>query len=709
MAIILDLPAGLTGTAEMVVGEQHTAPRVGSGRIRVLATPVMINLIEAAALAAVEQSLPEHHQSLGTHLDITGRKRAEEALRESEATLRSVFRAAPVGICFIRGRQVVSVNDALCRALGRSEGEMLGGNTRRSYFSDAEFEAVGRDLYGQIHRKGRGSVETRLRRKDGSEIQVILTGGMLQADNPSQGYVITVHDITDRKRAEGEREHTLSILRATLESTEDGILVVGKAGAVSGYNHRFLDIWGLSEERLSGMDDMKLLDYTKALVADPEAFRRQVMRYYDFPEEDGSGAIEMRDGRVLEWYSRPQRMGEAVVGRIWSFRDTTGRRRLEQQLLQAQKMEIVGRLAGGVAHDFNNILTVINGTADVVLLFASPDNPYYESFDEIRKAGERGANLTRQLLAFSRCQSVEPRVVSLNQILLDMNKMLRRLIGEHIELTTILDEGLLPVKVDPGHIEQVFTNLAVNARAAMPEGGKLTIETGNLEIGPESPDARPGLPPGKYVLFAVTDTGVGMEPEILPLIFKPFFTTKPRGKGTGLGLATCHGIVKQSGGDIEVESAPGRGTTFRVYLPAFEGETAELFASREASEIAAGTETVLVVEDDPMVSAVVSGLLESAGYRVLSASNGEDARSLMERTPETVHLLVTDVVMPLMGGNELAAHLTALRPGLKVLFMSGYTDYSILRENILEPGSRFIQKPFSSAAFLQKVRETLDG
>ena len=636
------------------------------------------------------------------------RLQSEQAIRESEAALRSVFQATPVGILFIKERNILSANDSMCEMLGYTQEEVVGGSVMKAYFTEREFEEIGDKLYAQVRQKGRGSVETRMRRKDGAAIHVILTGGMMHADNPSHGFVVTVHDITDRKRAEEEREHTLSILQATLESTEEGILVANSSGGLSIYNRKFLEMWAISESDIAAMNDICLLEYIMSRITEPEKVHAQFKNYHDQPDMESSGVFELIDGRVVEWYSRPQQIGDDVVGRIWSFRDVTGRKRLEHQLLQAQKMETVGRLAGGVAHDFNNILTVINGTADVTLMFMEADDPHYEAFEEIRKAGERAANLTRQLLAFSRKQIVEPRIINMNRTLLDMDKMFRRLIGANIELITILDELLLPVKIDPGQIEQVLTNLVVNARDAMPDGGKLTIETRIVMLEKEYVRVHPDIIPGKYVMLTVSDTGTGMSEEVLSHLFEPFFTTKSVGKGTGLGLATCYGIVKQGNGDIEVESAQGRGAIFRVYLPVYEGEGSAMFTDLGPGEVPSGTETVLVVEDDPTVSALVAGLLDLTGYQVHAAANGEEALSLLDRIPETIHLLITDMVMPLMGGRELADRLAILRPHLKVLFMSGYADGSLVQINTPGRMFHFIQKPFTSAAFLRKVRETID-
>jgi CheY-like chemotaxis protein len=369
-------------------------------------------------------------------------------------------------------------------------------------------------------------------------------------------------------------------------------------------------------------------------------------------------------------------------------------------------METIGRLAGGIAHDFNNILTVINGNAEMSLMFSDIGDASREAFEEIRKSGERAAALTRQLLAFSRKQIVEPQVIYPNALLLNMDKMLRRLIGEHIELITIPAETLRTIWADPGQIEQVLTNLVVNARDAMPEGGKVTIETRNVQLDEEYAKTHPETSPGDYIMFAVTDTGIGMDEETRSHIFEPFFTTKPKGSGTGLGLSTCYGIVKQNKGGIWVYSEPGKGTSVKVYFPVYENAAISGGSSRTA-DLPRGTETILVVEDDPGIRNLVTRLLQKTGYRVRVASNGSEALPIIDGSPDVIHLLITDVVMPLMGGKELADYVSEERPDIKILFMSGYTDDSIVHHGILEEGIKFIQKPFTPGDFLRKVRETL--
>jgi two-component system cell cycle sensor histidine kinase/response regulator CckA len=388
-------------------------------------------------------------------------------------------------------------------------------------------------------------------------------------------------------------------------------------------------------------------------------------------------------------------------------REISERERVEQQLLQAQKMEAIGRLAGGVAHDFNNLLTIISGYGALLLEQMEGQAPLREHVEQIAIAADRAAMLTRQLLVFGRRQVLAPRILDLNTVVANMDKMLRRLIGEDIDLATLQDPQLGRVKADPGQIEQVVMNLAVNARDAMPRGGKLTIETANVDLDDAYVREHVAVTPGPYVMLAVSDNGIGMDPPTLTRIFEPFFTTKEIGKGTGLGLATVYGIVKQSGGNIWVYSEPGRGATFKIYLPRVEETSAAEEPHRHAAAPTTGSETVLLVEDEDAVRFLVRNILESKGYRVLEARSGTEALSLCERHTGPLHLLLTDLVMPEMGGCELAEQLGPRYPAMKVLYISGYTNGALAHHGLLAPDTAYLQKPFTPDALAQKVREVL--
>lgn len=388
--------------------------------------------------------------------------------------------------------------------------------------------------------------------------------------------------------------------------------------------------------------------------------------------------------------------------------DITEQKRAEAELRESQKMDAIGRLAGGVAHDFNNMLGIINGYAELLLMNLKEDDPLHREVLQILKAGNRAADLTRQLLAFSRKSIVQPKVININTIVEGMGKMLQRLIGEDIRMSLEMAADIGHVKVDPGLIEQVILNLAVNARDAMPVGGRLTIETRNMELDESFSRRHISVTPGSYVMLAVSDTGTGMDEATRQRIFEPFFTTKEKGKGTGLGLSMVYGIVKQNNGSIWVHSEPGQGAAFSIYLPRI-AEAVELKQNVLAEPIARGTETLLIVEDEEAVCMLVKQMLLSAGYHVLTAVNGGEALMLLERRREPVHLLLTDVVMPGMSGREVAERLLTIHPEMKVLFMSGYTDNTIVHHGVLDPGAHFIEKPFTMTAVQQKVREILDS
>ncbi len=420
-----------------------------------------------------------------------------------------------------------------------------------------------------------------------------------------------------------------------------------------------------------------------------------------------------KDGTVieLEINTHELRFGGRRAQLVMAH-DVTESMLLREQFRQSQKMEVVGRLAGGVAHDFNNLLTVITGYSELLLSKTKVgEKDQFRGFiEEIKKAAERAAALTRQLLAFSRKQMLNPVVLDLNQLVTTMGAMVTRLIGEDIDLAMMLGPDLRPVKADRGQLEQVIMNLVVNARDAMPKGGKLTIESRNINLGATYMRQHPEVRPGSYVMLAVSDTGHGMDDKVKAHVFEPFFTTKEPGKGTGLGLATVYGIVKQSGGHIDFYSEPGFGTTFKIYLP----EVQEALPMPEKPPVAAlaenlqGTETILLVEDEDGVRALASRVLQMRGYRVLVARDSEDAIHISDEDPGRIQLMVTDVVMPGMNGRDLARHLAAKRPNMKVLYLSGYTESAVFRHGVLEPETAFLQKPFAPEELVRKVREVLD-
>jgi signal transduction histidine kinase/CheY-like chemotaxis protein len=393
---------------------------------------------------------------------------------------------------------------------------------------------------------------------------------------------------------------------------------------------------------------------------------------------------------------------------VYTVRDLTRQRKLEDQLMQAQKMEAVGQLAGGVAHDFNNLLTVIMSYSSMLLADAAPDDAAKDDIQAISDAAARAAGLTRQLLAFSRKQVLQLQAVNVNAIVTDIEKMLHRLIGEDISLSTHLDPHLALISADPGQLEQVLLNLAVNARDAMPNGGALTIATDNADLSAEHADRHLGAAPGKYIMLAVTDTGTGMTKEVQQRLFEPFYTTKGAGKGTGLGLATVHGIVKQLGGDVYVYSEVGHGTTFKVYFPYLTTTPETVAVAPEHREAPRGSETILLAEDDDALRSLGARVLGAFGYKVLVARTGAEALRIVASHDGPIDLVATDVVMPEMSGSQLVAEVLKARPGIRVLFMSGYTDDEVMRRGVIDGQTAFLQKPFTPDMLAHKVRDVLD-
>jgi len=425
-------------------------------------------------------------------------------------------------------------------------------------------------------------------------------------------------------------------------------------------------------------------------------------------------SIVCKKGEIKEIEFKPTLLDDDRIVVILS--DITERKRaekekaaLQEELRQSQKMEAVGRLAGGIAHDFNNLLTVISGNCELSFLQLKGGDPLKENIQEIKRAADRATSLTRQLLAFSRRQILEPKVLDLNTIIKDLDKMLRRVIGENIKLVTLLSDGLGTVRTDPGWMEQVIINLALNARDAMPSGGKLIIETTNVELGESYAQSHVAMKPGRHVKLCVRDTGTGMSPEVRERLFEPFFTTKAKGKGTGLGLSTVYGIVMQSGGNICVHSEPGLGTTFEIYLPRVDESLEEMREKVTREEPPHGSETILVVEDEEDVRSLLVQVLEMQGYTVLETSCGEDALEVSKNRKEPIHMILTDVVMTGMSGRQLADQLLPLQPKTKVLYMSGYTDNEIFHHGVLEEGTNYIQKPFTIDGLARQVREVLDN
>ena len=509
-----------------------------------------------------------------------------------------------------------------------------------------------------------------------------------------------------RRQAEDALRRTNERFRRLFEAVSEGVAVVDRGGIVQ---YASPSVGRLSGQPVADRASRPIWELLRA--EDPAPLRGAIEAA---TQGTGPRSIESRIRRVdgtaalLEIVSTafPEPDGQDRV--ILTARDITERRQLEEQFRQAQKMEAVGRLAGGVAHDFNNLLTVVLSTCDLLAGELDPGDPRLADLEDIRLAGERAAGLTRQLLTFSRQQVVEPRIIDLGEVVRNLDKMLRRLIGEDVELRTVARGPVGSVKADIGQVEQVVVNLVVNARDALPDGGKLTIEITDFDLTEPHDTDQVEVPAGRYVMLAVSDNGSGMSAETKARLFEPFFTTKAPGKGTGLGLATVYGIVKQCGGFIWVYSELGAGTTFKILLPRVE-EVAASRASAPTPQILEGSETVLLVEDNEAVRGAARRALEAYGYRVLAAGTAEDVARQLNEVSGRVDLLVTDVVMPGISGRLLAEQLQTQHPHLKVLFVSGYTDDAVVQHGVLKSGTPFLQKPFTGPALVRKVREVLDA
>jgi hypothetical protein len=635
------------------------------------------------------------------------KKRQREALREAQARYQQLFERIPIGLYRTTSDgRFLEANPALV--------QMLGCPSREALLSAraADFYACPDDRQRWQERIERQGVVSRfekcLRRSDGTVLWVEDSARLVRDD---RGHVVcyegSLQDITERKRADEALRRSEAGFRLLFENNPHPMGV---------YDRETLEMLEVNEAAVHhhGYSRAEFLAMRITDLCPPEDVPALLAELTRRP----SGAVaagrpwrtRLKDGRVidvevashgLEFAGRP---GILVVAH-----DITERRRLEAQLRQAQKMEAVGRLAGGVAHDFNNVLTAISGFAELLQRETAVDDPRYAKVLGIIRAGDQAAALTRQLLAFSRRQMIRPRVLDLNDVIDEMQDLLQRLIGEDVELVADLDPALARVKADRGQLEQMIMNLAANARDAMPAGGRLTLETDNVVLDDAFVQGHVGAVPGRHVRLTVRDTGHGMDKETQFRIFEPFFTTKELGKGTGLGLATVYGIVKQAGGYIWVESDLGCGTSFEIYLAATEDAAEAADAPVISPGPAGGHETVLVVEDEEMVRVLISQALRLAGYRVLTAADGQEALRLAAEHAETIRLLVTDVVMPGISGPQLVDRLQPHRPDLRILYMSGYADSTIVRQQVLLAGHQFLQKPFTMESLLGRVRTLLDA
>jgi two-component system, cell cycle sensor histidine kinase and response regulator CckA len=598
----------------------------------------------------------------------------------------------------------VYANSAFARMLGFESPNQIVGQPWRVVFGHQDVDRLEPDVRLSLARTQRWSSPLRIKRPDGSSIAADFTINAM----PDGGTVCICRDLSERHQVERARDEAEAKYRALVEQV-NAITYIAEIGVdgqwyfvspqvetILGYS---VDEWlGMSKDWCSIVhpDDLPGVIEAEAASARGLPFQAE----YRAKRKDGR-EIWLNDTGVVIQGSDSHPMMEGIIV------DVTERKQLETQLQQSRKMEAVGRLAGGIAHDFNNLLTVITGYTDLALSRSSVPLELRTDIERIENAAGRAAALVRQLLAFSRKQVLQPKILDLNAIVVNMDKLLRRLMDDNIEMTTKVSEKLGKVKADPAQIEQVLMNLVVNARDAMPKGGRIVIETNDVELNAEYATEHVTVKPGLYVMLAVSDSGIGMSPETVAHIFEPFFTTKESGHGTGLGLSTVYGIVKQSGGYIWVYSEPGKGSTFKVYLPRVEGmeEMPTKILAPPAED--RGTETILLVEDEEPVRELIQTILSGRGYTVIVADSPWQAEDIAEHFSADIHLLLTDVVMPRTSGRELAASILAKRPHIRVLYMSGYTENVVTSGGLLEEGLAFLQKPFSPSALLHKIREVL--
>ena len=645
---------------------------------------------------------------LGSILDIAGRKRAEQALRESEKKYRKIFENVQ-DVFYqtdLNGR-IIEISPSIERYSGFTREELIGQPVENVYFNKTD-RAV---LLQKLQEKGEVvDFELRLKTKDGRLVFTSVNAHLLPGpDGRPRGIEGALRDVTERKFTQDELRLKTAFLEAQVDSSLDGLLVVDGQRKPVLQNQRFNELWKFPRPLLESKDEAALLQFATHRTKHPKEFAAKINHLYEHPEETSRDEIELVDGTILDRYSAPVRSKDgAYYGRIWAFRDITEQRRLEVQFRQSQKMEAIGQLAGGVAHDFNNILAVIQLQAGLLKIQPNFTPKQLEFAGEIEKATQRASNLTRQLLLFSQRQVMQMRDLNLNDAVTNIVKMLQRIVGEDVQMQFKLSPKPLLVRADAGMIDQILLNLTVNSRDAMPTGGLLVIETHEATFDEYSVIKSSQARPGNFACLSVTDTGCGMSAEIISHIFEPFFTTKETGKGTGLGLATVFGIVKQHQGWISVYSEVGRGTTMRVYLPRLANAIGQETSWSVFGSLPKGTETILIVEDDAAVRLSLRYILTHLGYRVLEATNGASALEVWEQNQEEIRLLITDLVMPGgMNGKDLSAKLSAQAPGLKVIFVSGYSATIAGRDFPLEEGVNFLTKPFETHKLAQIVRNRL--
>jgi len=645
-------------------------------------------------------------------LEITERKRAEDALAVSEMRLRAILDSEPECVKLLGPDYLVlEMNPAgLAMIDADSEKKIVGRDVCPLIVP--EHRPAFRQLVDDAFQGKAGNLEFELEGLKGRRLWLHTHSTPFR---DSQGRIVAAlsvtNDITHRKKLEEQLQTSRTMLESILNTIPIGVFWKNRDGKYLGCNSVVARSFGMTNpQEITGKDDFELPGLTREQAEFFILKDRHVMESNQ-PEYGIVERATLADGSTI-WMDTSKiplrNTGGDVIGILGTWQNITERRKLEEQLRQSQKMEAVGQLAGGVAHDFNNLLTVITGYSELLLSMISGEHEMWDFLVQIRQASEKAAMLTRQLLAFSRRSVLDPRLIDLNAAVHESEKMLGRLLGEEVRLSTELEPNLDRIRVDPGHLHQVIMNLVVNARDAMPEGGKILIRTANVEWKPRDLDPVSEVKPGRYVRLSVSDTGTGMAPDVLAHVFEPFFTTKGPGKGTGLGLSVVHGIIKQSGGHLEVKSELGQGTTFQIDLPAATDANKTEKSSERRQPIARGTETILLVEDEHAVRALTQRALQEFGYRVLAAAHGPEALEIADRHAGKIDLMLTDVIMPDMGGRKVAEILQSRYPHIKVIYCSGYTDDDIVRRGVLQEDVPYLQKPFTLAALSHKIRAVLD-
>jgi PAS domain S-box-containing protein len=649
---------------------------------------------------------------VATLFDITEKKLAEKELRANQGLLQSIFESSPSGITMLVNRVFTKVNTAMCHITGYTENELCGNPTRMLYFNDNDYNRVGL-IYSALEKKSSEIVETRFRRKDGTEINVLISLNTINQQNVNLGVVAIVLDITQIKKTELALKKNENLMQSIFNASPAGITLLDNRKLTMA-NDELCKITGYTKDEIIGKN-------ARMFYFDDEEYNR-IGKLFNQIKDSGlvitEALFRKKDGsaiNVLISFNALDKI-DSSAGIVSTLLDITGlkkieheKQKLEEMLLHSQKLESMGRLAGGIAHDFNNMLTAILGNADLAKEYISESNNAYPKLEIIQNAAMSAANLTKQLLAFSRKQVIEPKFMNLNDVINNVQKMIVTLLGENIKLSIVSDNNLSQIKADPGQIEQIILNLSVNARDAMPNGGNLIIETRNTSLDEEYSKSHLNVAPGSYVMLAMSDTGIGMSKETISHCFEPFYTTKEKGKGTGLGLSTVYGIINQSGGTIEVYSETGKGTVFKLYFPIAHHFNNSNESKPENTGIIRGNETILIAEDNEFVLQFSLTVLMKAGYNVMSATTGENAISIALNYKEKIHLLITDVILPGINGKETSEKMKLIHKETKTLYNSGYTAEVIDKQGILDSGINFISKPYTAKQLLLKVREILDS